>query len=69
VQLTTKVWRSIGLSIALGLVVVWSGISIAFYLPHLPLGFTITTTGMALYLVSSGWRSWSEGSHRLRSAS
>jgi len=69
VQLTTKVWRSVGLSIALGLVVVWSGISIAFYLPHLPLGFTITTTGMALYLVSSGWRSWSEGSHRLRSAS
>ena len=69
VQLTTKVWRSVGLSIALGLVVVWAGISIAFYLPHLPLGFTITTTGMALYLVSSGWRSWSEGSHRLRSAS
>jgi len=69
VQLTTKVWRSVGLSIALGLVVVWAGISIAFYLPHLPLGFTITTTGMALYLVSSGWRSWSEGSHRLRSTS
>jgi zinc/manganese transport system permease protein len=68
VQLTTTVWTSIGLSIALGLIVVWTGICTAFYLPHLPLGFTITTAGMALYLLSAAWRSWSEGSHRWRTA-
>jgi zinc/manganese transport system permease protein len=63
-QLTTAIWPSIAISIGIGIATTWVGLGVAFFVPHLPLGFTITTTGFATYLVASAWRGLAERPRR-----
>lgn len=57
-ELTVHLWHQVGFAVGIALVVVWVGIAVAFFAPRLPLGFTITSAGMAAYLLAraSKWR-------------
>jgi zinc/manganese transport system permease protein len=49
--ITTRPARSLGLSVAIGLAVTWSGLAIAYYSPY-PIGFWITSIAFALYVAA-----------------
>ena len=54
-QLTAAPLRSVVITLATGLATVWLGLAAAYYSVY-PVGFTISTTGFACYLLAAGWR-------------
>jgi len=54
-QLTARPVLGLCLSVALGLVVVWSALGVAFYSTW-PVGFFVSTFGFAAYLAAAGFR-------------
>jgi zinc/manganese transport system permease protein len=54
-RLTAAPLRSLVITLATGLATVWLGLAIAYYSVY-PVGFTITTTGFAWYLLAAAWR-------------
>ena len=50
--LTPKVWRGCAIAVALGLLTIWLGIGLSFFLPRLPLGFCVTSVGFTAYVVA-----------------
>jgi zinc/manganese transport system permease protein len=65
-QLTARPMLGLGLSVALGLFVVWSALGVAFYSTW-PVGFFVSTFGFATYLAAVGIRL--AGSHPVRKVS
>jgi zinc/manganese transport system permease protein len=49
-RLTSRPVASLGLSIAIALIVTWIGLAIAYFSPY-PLGFWVTSIAFALYVV------------------
>jgi zinc/manganese transport system permease protein len=54
-QLTGRPLTGLGLSIALGLLVVWLALALAYFTPW-PVGFYVTSLGFGLYLLARAWR-------------
>ncbi len=54
-QLTGRPLAGLGLSIALGLLVVWLALALAYFTPW-PVGFYVTSLGFSLYLLGRLWR-------------
>ena len=50
-RLTSRPGRSLALSVALGLVTVWSALFVAYYSPY-PIGFWLTSIGFGLYVLT-----------------
>lgn len=68
-RLTSRPVASLGLSIAIALVVTWIGLAIAYFSPY-PLGFWVTSIAFALYVVVMAATSRRHGrTMRARSAS
>lgn len=55
-RLTARPWLSMGIAVAIGLVVTWSSLVVAFYTAY-PVGFYVTTFAFGIYLLA-GLRSW-----------
>jgi zinc/manganese transport system permease protein len=64
-QLTARPALSFALTIAVGLVVVWLGLAVAYFSVY-PVGFYITTFGFAGYVLASGFRVTANRARRLR---
>ena len=54
-QLTARPAVAIGLSLGLALLVVWLGLSVAYFTDY-PVGFVVTTIAFAFYLAARAWR-------------
>jgi zinc/manganese transport system permease protein len=54
-QLTMRPLRSLALSVAFGVLIVWLGLGVAYFSPY-PAGFWITTFAFGLYLLAAGAR-------------
>ena len=52
-RLTSRPWGSLLLTIAIGLIVTWGGLTAAYYSTW-PIGFYVTTFGFAIYLLAVG---------------
>jgi zinc/manganese transport system permease protein len=52
-RLVTRLWVSAVVAIGVALAIVWIGIGCSFFAPVLPLGFSITSVGMVLFLAAS----------------
>jgi zinc/manganese transport system permease protein len=46
---------SVALTVAIGLVITWAGLFVAFYQPY-PIGFYLTSFAFVAYLAASAWR-------------
>ena len=64
-RLTARPWLSMGIAVAVGLVVTWLSLAVAFYTPY-PVGFYVTTFAFGSYLLAGLWSLVSE--RRARSA-
>lgn len=64
-RLTARPWLSMGIAVAVGLVVTWLSLAVAFYTPY-PVGFYVTTFAFGIYLLAGLWSLVSE--RRARSA-
>jgi zinc/manganese transport system permease protein len=64
-RLTARPWLSMAIAVAIGLVVTWLSLVVAFYTPY-PAGFYVTTFAFGIYLLASLWSLLSE--RRTRSA-
>ena len=51
--LSRRIWSSCALSMLIGLVVLWVGVGLSFFVPELPLGFCITSVGMAGFIAAN----------------
>lgn len=58
-QITARPAAGIALSVAVGLLVVWVGLAIAYFTVY-PIGFFVTGLGFAAYLAARVWR-WARG--------
>jgi len=56
-HVTSRAWRGVGLSVAIGLAVTWAGLLIAYWWP-VPVGFVITSLAFAAYLACRGVAAW-----------
>ncbi|HEX3721151.1 MAG TPA: metal ABC transporter permease [Nitrolancea sp.] len=56
-QLTARPTLGVGLSVGLAVLVVWLGLSIAYF-SGFPIGFAVTSIAFGLYLGSRAWRGW-----------
>jgi zinc/manganese transport system permease protein len=54
-QVTMRPLRSLALSVAFAVLVVWLGLGVAYFSPY-PVGFWITTFAFGLYLLAAGGR-------------
>jgi zinc/manganese transport system permease protein len=52
-RLVTRIWVSGAVSVGVALAIVWIGIGCSFFVPVLPLGFSITSVGMVLFLAAT----------------
>jgi zinc/manganese transport system permease protein len=58
-RLTARPWLSMGIAVAIGLVVTWLSLAVAFYTPY-PVGFYVTTFAFGIYLLAGLWSLLSE---------
>jgi zinc/manganese transport system permease protein len=57
--ITARPGLSLGLTVAIGLVVVWLGLGIAYFSVY-PAGFFVTTISFAIYMIARAWV-WARG--------
>lgn len=55
-QVTARPAWALPLSVAIALLVAWTGLVLAFYLPDYPIGFLLTSVAFAAYLCARGAR-------------
>jgi zinc/manganese transport system permease protein len=55
-QLTARIGAGLALSVAIALVVTWLGLGLAYFTDY-PVGFLVTTLGLAAFLAARVWRS------------
>jgi len=56
-QLTARPVWSLAVTVAIGVVVTWLALAVAYFSVY-PVGFYVTTLGFAAYLLAAGYRFW-----------
>jgi zinc/manganese transport system permease protein len=58
-QITSRIGLSLGLTVVLGVLITWVGLSLAYFLGY-PVGFYISTIAFGLYLLARLGRAFAE---------